>query len=140
MAENFKAAFASARKAGKKVFNWNGKSYNTKLAPDGAGPAPKARPAPVGPKARPSAGKVVAATATSPAVPPFPSGEKNPTKVANAIQKGNRAQRTQRTEARAARKAAAAASATAKAAAKKTEAEKTKERRKAIFNKSNVTK
>lgn len=139
MAENFKSAFAAARKAGKKVFNWNGKSYNTKLAPD-ATPSPKARPAPMGPKARPAAGKGSAATTTSPAVPPFPSGEKNPTKVINDIQKGNRAQRTQRTEARAARKAAAAASTTAKAAARKTEAEKTKERRKAIFNKSNVTK
>lgn len=137
MAENFKAAFAAARKAGKKVFDWNGKSYNTKLAPD-ATPSPKARPAPMGPKARPAAGKAVAATTTSPAVPPFPSGAKNPTKVINDIQKGNRAQRTQRTEARAARKAASAASSIAKAAAAKTEAEKAKKRRKAIFNKSNV--
>ncbi len=137
MAENFKAAFAAARKAGKKVFDWNGKSYNTKLAPD-AMPSPKARPTPMGPKARPSSGKAVAATTTSPAVPPFPSGAKNPTKVINDIQKGNRAQRSERTAARAARKAASAASATAKAAAAKTEAEKAKERRKAIFNKSNV--
>ena len=74
MAENFKAAFASARKAGKKVFDWNGKSYNTKLAPD-ATPSPKARPAPMGPKARPAAGKGSAATATSPAVPPFPKAK-----------------------------------------------------------------
>ena len=29
---DFKSAFASARKSGKKVFTWNGKSYNTKLA------------------------------------------------------------------------------------------------------------
>lgn len=29
---NFKSAFAAARKAGKKVFTWNGKRYNTKLA------------------------------------------------------------------------------------------------------------
>lgn len=28
----FKEAFRSARKAGKKVFSWNGKSYNTKLS------------------------------------------------------------------------------------------------------------
>jgi hypothetical protein len=31
MASDFKSAFASARKAGKKEFTWNGKSYNTEL-------------------------------------------------------------------------------------------------------------
>ncbi len=30
---SFSHAFAAARKAGKKTFNWQGKSYNTKLAP-----------------------------------------------------------------------------------------------------------
>jgi hypothetical protein len=50
----FKSAFAAARKAGKKEFTWNGKSYNTKLKGEGASkksslPAttnikPKARP------------------------------------------------------------------------------------------------
>lgn len=44
---SFKDSFASARKAGKKNFTWNGKSYNTKLA-DG-GPSvklPKTAPIP----------------------------------------------------------------------------------------------
>lgn len=51
---SFNSAFASARKAGKKVFTWNGKSYNTKLADEAPkkksfastpkkGPAPGAR-------------------------------------------------------------------------------------------------
>lgn len=31
---NFKSAFASARKAGKSEFTWNGNRYNTKLASD----------------------------------------------------------------------------------------------------------
>jgi Mg-chelatase subunit ChlI len=31
---SFKSAFAAARKAGKKIFTWNGKRYNTKLASD----------------------------------------------------------------------------------------------------------
>ena len=31
MASNFKESFAAARKAGKKEFMWNGKSYNTEL-------------------------------------------------------------------------------------------------------------
>lgn len=51
---SFNSAFASARKSGKKVFTWNGKSYNTKLADEAPkkkafastpkkGPAPGAR-------------------------------------------------------------------------------------------------
>jgi len=40
----FKSAFAAARKAGKKAFEWNGKSYNTKLAEDKPAPKPTARP------------------------------------------------------------------------------------------------
>lgn len=32
----FKEAFRSARKSGKKVFTWNGKSYNTKLKDSGS--------------------------------------------------------------------------------------------------------
>jgi hypothetical protein len=45
MASAFEKAFASARKAGKKVFSYNGKSYNTKLASDTPkkGPVPKSR-------------------------------------------------------------------------------------------------
>lgn len=42
---NFKTAFAAARKAGKKEFTWNGKSYNTKLKEEvGGAERPKARP------------------------------------------------------------------------------------------------
>jgi hypothetical protein len=41
---SFNSAFAAARKAGKKSFSWNGKSYNTKLAPSPAkGPAKNAK-------------------------------------------------------------------------------------------------
>lgn len=44
----FKESFASAKKAGKKEFKWNGKSYNTQTRSDSAptsSPRPKARPA-----------------------------------------------------------------------------------------------
>lgn len=46
---SFKEAFAAARKAGKKEFSWNGKSYNTKLKEEaGSAPSkskmPQARP------------------------------------------------------------------------------------------------
>lgn len=46
---SFKEAFAAARKAGKKEFSWNGKSYNTKVKEEvGSAPskskAPQARP------------------------------------------------------------------------------------------------
>lgn len=48
MASKFDSAFAAARKAGKKAFDYNGKSYNTKLAktPDTPkkGPVPASRP------------------------------------------------------------------------------------------------
>lgn len=40
----FKEAFASARKAGKGTFMWNGKSYHTKTKDEVAGSGPKARP------------------------------------------------------------------------------------------------
>lgn len=42
----FGKAFAAARKAGKKVFTYNGKKYNTKLAADTPekGPIPESRP------------------------------------------------------------------------------------------------
>lgn len=48
---SFNSAFASARKAGKKVFTWSGKSYNTKLADEapkkkGFASTPKKGPAP----------------------------------------------------------------------------------------------
>lgn len=39
----FNSAFASARKAGKKEFTWNGKKYNTKVRSDSA-PTSSARP------------------------------------------------------------------------------------------------
>ena len=44
----FKEAFASARKAGKATFTWNGNSYNTKTKEEAGmktSPRPKARPA-----------------------------------------------------------------------------------------------
>jgi hypothetical protein len=41
----FGRAFAEARKAGKKVFSFNGKSYNTKLKEDSGTPTPTPRPA-----------------------------------------------------------------------------------------------
>lgn len=57
----FKEAFRSARKSGKKVFTWNGKSYNTKLREDSKlpskAPTPTSRPA--AKKDSPSPGPVV---------------------------------------------------------------------------------
>ena len=45
MAETFKAAFAAARKAGKKTFQWNGKPYTTELASEkSSAPASSKRP------------------------------------------------------------------------------------------------
>lgn len=53
---SFGSAFASARKSGKSVFTWNGKSYNTKLKEEVADGRPKARPkAETGPMPRPKA-------------------------------------------------------------------------------------
>lgn len=56
---SFNSAFASARKAGKKTFTWNGKSYTTKLASETKKsktpknvPVPKARPSKEAPKER----------------------------------------------------------------------------------------
>lgn len=43
---SFKSAFASARKAGKKTFTWEGKSYTTELASDkSSAPSSSKRPA-----------------------------------------------------------------------------------------------
>ena len=60
---SFKAAFAAARKAGKKTFSWNGKPYTTKLASESKSKAaptksakPKARPAAAKPKSTGKAG------------------------------------------------------------------------------------
>lgn len=46
MATKFEAAFAAARKSGKKTFSFGGKSYNTKTAPSTpkSGPTPSAAP------------------------------------------------------------------------------------------------
>lgn len=41
---SFSKAFAAARKAGKKTFSWNGKSYTTKTKEESAPPVPKDRP------------------------------------------------------------------------------------------------
>lgn len=49
MASKFEAAFAAARKSGKKVFSFGGKSYNTKMATSGTpkkGPVPASKPGP----------------------------------------------------------------------------------------------
>ena len=45
MASKFEAAFAAARKSGKKTFSFKGKSYTTELAKDTPkkGPVPKSR-------------------------------------------------------------------------------------------------
>jgi hypothetical protein len=54
----FKEAFRSARNAGKKVFSWNGKQFNTKLKEEVSSGGPKARPASTAvgsPKKRPAA-------------------------------------------------------------------------------------
>lgn len=51
MAESFKSAFAAARKAGKKAFTWNGKSYNTELA-ETVRPKPRGSGEPMRPRAR----------------------------------------------------------------------------------------
>ena len=62
MATSFKAAFAAARKAGKKTFDWNGKPYTTELKADApvASKGPKARPKPAGEAAKPAAPKASA--------------------------------------------------------------------------------
>lgn len=49
---SFNTAFAAARKAGKKVFSWNGKTYNTKLKGETKSSLPSSKNAPV-PKERP---------------------------------------------------------------------------------------
>jgi hypothetical protein len=52
--QSFSEAFAMHRKAGDKVFEWQGKSYNTKLASDKPA-APKAKPAAVKTDTKPAA-------------------------------------------------------------------------------------
>jgi hypothetical protein len=82
---SFGRAFASARKAGKKTFSWNGKKYTTEVAkktPE-KGPVPKARPSTKGkqkdlgkstgkvpvPKANPRKASASAATPSKVPVP-----------------------------------------------------------------------
>jgi hypothetical protein len=54
----FKSTFAAARKAGKKEFTWNGKSYNTKLKAEGSKKSSLPAKTNVIPKSRPSNEKV----------------------------------------------------------------------------------
>ncbi|MGD9682595.1 MAG: hypothetical protein AB7L70_19145 [Pyrinomonadaceae bacterium] len=65
----FKSAFAAARKAGKKTFTYNGKSYNTKLASDtpSKAPTPTANPKKAAAESRrsPVAKRAAARTASS---------------------------------------------------------------------------
>jgi len=55
----FGAAFAAARKAGKKTFDWNGKKYTTKTKDDSKAPSTSSRPAkrPAKPAAKTAAPK-----------------------------------------------------------------------------------
>jgi hypothetical protein len=55
MASGFKESFAAARKAGKKEFMWNGKSYNTELKETARPKARGATSVDTGPKPRPKA-------------------------------------------------------------------------------------
>ena len=67
---SFNSAFASARKAGKKTFKWQGKNYNTKLASGGSKAKktpsdvklPKTAPRPT---AKPTSGRTVASAPAS---------------------------------------------------------------------------
>lgn len=54
MAQGFKAAFAAARKAGKKEFTWNGKRYNTKYKEEVSSAPSKSKI----PTVKPAKGKV----------------------------------------------------------------------------------
>jgi hypothetical protein len=67
MASDFKSAFASARKSGKKEFMWNGKSYNTELKES---VRPKARGTGVATGTPPKARPVTAAGGLGPADAP----------------------------------------------------------------------
>ena len=98
---SFKESFASARKAGKKTFSWNGKSYTTELAKGATGP--KTRPSGMdmkGPKARPnasSAGPKARPMTPEAAKKIFGAPEAKPDNL------GNLSQRTKNAEARAAK-------------------------------------
>lgn len=68
MATKFEAAFASARKGGKKEFSFGGKKYNTKLKGEGGkaksklpkkGPVPEKRP-----MSKPASGKTTSSKPT----------------------------------------------------------------------------
>lgn len=65
---SFNTAFAQARKSGKKVFSWNGKSYNTKLASSGSKSKVASKKVPV-PTPRPSGTKTMSAKADYPRAP-----------------------------------------------------------------------
>lgn len=93
----FGKAFAAARKAGKKVFTYNGKKYNTKLAadtpkkgpipspnPKKSGRAEKAPPKKVGASAGPGATKKSVPTPTPKPINPSKSGEQPSRAAANA--------------------------------------------------------
>lgn len=92
---NFKTAFAAARKAGKKTFDWNGKSYNTKLAKGATGP--KDRPSTVDAKG-PMSRKV---SGTTPPRRPSSVSKSFGTPSIGADNLGNLSQRTKNAEARA---------------------------------------
>jgi hypothetical protein len=49
----FNKTFAAARRAGRKTFGWQGKTYTTELAKSSA-PTPRSRPSAPTPRARPS--------------------------------------------------------------------------------------
>lgn len=72
---SFKEAFAKARKDGKQTFEWNGKSYNTKMKGEDDGgkrtTRPKARPKQTAPTSspRPDRKPKVRMSATSPRAP-----------------------------------------------------------------------
>lgn len=94
MAGSFNSAFAAARKAGKKEFTWNGKSYNTRTKDEDnalAAGGPKRRPsaegptkAPLTPRARPTATTMVkTAGIASPMTPPRADAPKTETKAVN---------------------------------------------------------
>lgn len=126
----FGSAFSAARKAGKKTFEWNGKSYTTELK-DSTAPTtstgPKARPrvTSTGPKARP---KVVAKAAAGEAMTPPRADSPSYTKAAP---------KSDRAAAKVARKAAASenkADRYASRAARKAAAAKEEENRMSRLN------
>lgn len=99
MATDFKSAFRSARSAGKKVFTWNGKSYNTKLADDS-----KASATP--PKSRVNKPSIPATGDTTSKAPKIRTMTDSPVKLLpdmGAIREGNRASQKVRDAARKAR-------------------------------------